>query len=200
MEKTNVTVVQAFQPDMKKTIDGRIAKLAKSEKVTKAELQELSREIITYISLNGSPDVGVLNRLLGVLTPGNADISRLYFKEFIPHKLNEDGTFGVKVKGDKKVAEILAKAKDWLSKPENNIWSWSKDNVSVEKAFKPYDLRISDLVGRALSAEGEKHVTEAGVISAIIQGGVKVESILDVLKSLKTAPSVATPAVRKAAG
>ena len=53
------------------TINTKIEALAQAEKVTKAVLSELSRELLDYVLVDGTHDIAAVNRTLAVLTPMN---------------------------------------------------------------------------------------------------------------------------------
>jgi hypothetical protein len=175
-------------------INERIEAVAHAEKITKVELGHLSREMVEYITINESPDVATLNRLLGVLSPMNYKTATLYFAEFVPHKWDEEGNvFGARIKGDKKIKEFQDKARLFLNNEDNNIWTWAAANLKVEKKPKDYLNKITKLVEKALEDEDEGADME-DVILAVFAGGVDVKAMLDVIATLNAPAPVAEAA------
>ena len=78
------TVIVAMQPKLQKAIDEAITALGNAEKVTKAKLTFLSRNVLTYLVQNGSTDIACVDRLLSVCTPMNRETARLFFDHFLP--------------------------------------------------------------------------------------------------------------------
>lgn len=115
-------------------INARIEELAKSEKITKVILTELSRTILAYVYETG--DVTPTNRLLNVLTPMNKRTAILYFKEFLAYRFDD-----VKLAFIKKNKKTFDKKQElvniFLLDEDNNIFTWAEDNVQIEA--KPVD-------------------------------------------------------------
>lgn len=178
-----MTVVNAqVQADMLAVINTRIDNIAGAEKITKSELGILSREILTYVVLNASGDVQVVNRLLTVLTPMNLKVSQLFFSEFLPHKF-EDGLFGGKFKGEKKLDEYFHKTKEFLSNEDNNIWTWAAKNVEVKAKPKDYVEKIARLVKNALEDDNEG-VSADEIIAAVFKGGVSIDDMFNAIEAM----------------
>ena len=175
-----IVINEKVQANLLSTINQRIERISNAERITKAELSALSRELLEYITLNGSPDIDAVNRTVAVLTPMNKQTAVLFFKSFIPHK-EEEGLFKGKLKGEKKLTEFYDSAKAFLSNPDNDIWSWAKDNVQLEQKPKDYFDKITKLVQRALSDENEG-LNEQDIIAAILKAGVSAESIIGMME------------------
>lgn len=179
------TIVTVAQPDLMATILGRIEALAASERITKAELGAVSREILTYITLNGGNDIGTVNRLIGVLTPMNKRTACLFFDNFLPFTFDEDkGNFGNKVKGDKRITEYVDKAQVFMADDDNNIWTWADDNLKLEVKPKDYAKKLTNLVHRALNDDKGEEIDQAEVINAVLSGGLTVGAIMVALEAI----------------
>lgn len=175
-------VVVVAQINLLNSLNERIDKIAKAERITKAELGAASREILEYIVLNNSPDVATVNRLLAVLTPMNKKTAVLFFTAFLPHKV--DGiVFGGKIVGEKKITALVTKTKDFLSDPNNDIWTWAEANIQVEQKPKDYKGKIAKTVKAALSDE-EEGITASDVLSAVLEGGVTLGEIMHIMEEM----------------
>ncbi|QDP53372.1 MAG: hypothetical protein Unbinned6805contig1000_34 [Prokaryotic dsDNA virus sp.] len=144
------------------TINLQIEKLAKSEKVTKALLSELSRTILAYVYSSG--DVTPVNRLLYVLTPMNKRTAIVYFKAFLSWRFDADlATF---TKKNKKTFEQKQKATEiFLLEESNNIFTWSEDNIDIEPKKVDWNKRLTNDFKKAL------------------EDGMTVDQVLEILNS-----------------
>lgn len=165
-------------------INARIDAIANAEKVTKAELAALSREVLEYVTVEASGDVGVINRLLNVLTPMNHKTACLFFVEFIPHTFEENNTFGAKFKGQKKVDAITEAVNNFLANEDNNIWTWAAANIKLEKKPKDYLNKLTKLVERAL-ADDEEGISMEDIMLAVFEGGVDTKAVIDVIAAIE---------------
>ena len=94
--------------NLKASILAHITAIAAAEKITRASLGEISRELIMYVP--DTKDIDLVNRLLGVLTPMNRATAVLYFKHFLPWDWEKDANkFGSMMQGDKKLAKAECK-------------------------------------------------------------------------------------------
>ena len=146
-----------------KTINEQIELLAKSEKITKALLGELSRTILAYVYLTG--DVTPVNRLLEVLTPMNKRTAVLYFKEFLAFRFNDD-TMSFKKKDKKVFDKKNAIVVEFLLDDDNNIWTWAEDNVKIEAKEVDWAKRLTSDFKKAL------------------EDGFAVDDIMDILQAV----------------
>lgn len=161
-------------------INARIEKIAASERVTKVELSAISRELLAYVVDTG--DIVPVNKLLNVLTPMNKQTAILFFTHFIAFKFDQDSacfTGKNKKQWDKSIEIIDA----FLAIEENDIWSWAAENVKVEKKPVDFAKNISKWVGKALNDE-ENPLDPAEVLSAVIDGGLSKEQMLDLLAQI----------------
>lgn len=173
------TIADVAQIELMERLNKRIDVLSRSERITKIQLGLVSREVVEYITLNGSPDVGTVNRLLSVLSPTHKEMAILFFTEFLPHSLKE-GTFGGKLKGNK-YEDIFNKAKAFLADEGNDIWTWAKGNIKpLEKKAKDYFNKIVNDVKKALTDE-EYGITKEEVLLAILSAGIGVEEMFAVI-------------------
>lgn len=162
----------------------RIEKIANSEKVTKKELGELSRELVQYLVIENSNDIGMVNRLLGVLTPGHRRIAVQFFDHFLFFKLNEDTRlFEGKMKGARKLDRYVNQASDFLSDDNNNIWTWQEAHLKIEKKPVDFAKRIKSDIAKALNAE-ENGLSQAEVMQAVLEGGVTLEAVLAIMDNM----------------
>lgn len=172
------------------SLSTKINSVRRAEKVTKARLSELSRELLTYVAIqeseakDGMPsyDVGMVNRLLAVLTPVNKKVACLYFANFLPWKLEE--TTCVFTKRLKKVfAEKQEAMVEWLSDEANDIWKWAEDNVKIDEKPKDYAKRIASDVKKALEDETEEGLDASEVLRAVMSAGIDINDLLALLNA-----------------
>ena len=162
----------------------RIENIAKAEKVTKADLAELSRELIAYIVLEDSNDISMVNRLLGVLSPANKRVATHYFQHFLFFKLNEDiMLFEGKMKGAKRLARYVELVTEFLDNQDNNIWTWQAEHLKIDKKIPDYKKKIKGDVQKALADE-ENGLTQQEIMQAVFEGGVTVDVILAILDNM----------------
>lgn len=166
---------------MLKSINRKISTLTKAERLTKALLGDLSRELLEYVVINKTWDIDSVNRTLAALTPMNKRTAILYFQAFLPFKFDEQtSTFG---KLNKKVIDTKADAIiAFLDDESQNIWSWAADNVKVEAKAVDYAKNITKWVAKAI--EAEDGLTKAEVLDAIFSGGLSADDFNQVLADI----------------
>lgn len=153
-----------------------------TERTTKANLTLLSRALLQYVP--NTKDIGMVNRLIGGLTPMNKKTAILFFKAFLPWTFDEGtGMFGAMNKGEKSFIAKLTAITAFLEVGENDIWTWAETNVKVEKKPVDYAARIANLIGKAIADE-ENGLTQEQLIRAIINGGVSVSAIIEQAASI----------------
>lgn len=180
-------------------LENAIAELARAERVTKAVLGSLSRDLLTHYVESG--DVALINRLLGlyddgkfVLTPMNWRLAVQYFRAFIPHASNWDELKDVVINGGnrepfvfgkksgnraKKIGDALDK---WLAVDTNNIWVFS-DSVKVEAKPVDYAARITKAIEAALDEE-KGCLSEGEIFAAIFAAeGMDVRALIAAMES-----------------
>lgn len=180
---------------MKATVESiglKINELGNAERITKALLSELSREVLTVVLLDngddvkegeqakGTEDSRTVNELLAVLTPVNKSHAKLFFKHFMPfaHVTDEEGVFQSFGKKDKKQWDAkIEKVKEFIEDPHQNIWTWIDRNVEPPEV-KAYNVaKVTKEIEKAL-----KKANKADVIRAIMAGGLELADILEVLR------------------
>lgn len=161
----------------------RLEAIANAEKITRAELAALSRELLIYVP--DTQDIGIVNRLLGVLTPVNKRTAILYFGHFLPWEKENDADgnfsrFGKKMLGEKKVKRKEQAIADWLTDEANTIWTWADENIQIDKK-KDFKGGIVRAIKQALAGD-EKTETPAldpmDVMAAIFEGGMTLDAML----------------------
>ena len=129
-----------------KAINNNIDKIVKSERITKVIFALLSRDILEYIYLpnqNGivSEDISPVNRLLKALTPANQAIAILFFKNFLAWRYDDVAECFTK-KNKKQYEDKLSYVELFLTDPDNNIWTWAANNVTVEAKEIDWSARL----------------------------------------------------------
>lgn len=170
--------------NMKAHIYGLINEIAAAEKITRAKLAILSRDLLTYVM--DTKDVDALNRLCQVLTPMNRKLAFLYFAEFLPWKVEEDEKgdptrFGKMIEGKKKIDRINERRANWLADENNNIWLWGKENTDLKKK-KNFVGMIEKAIEKALKGDEETDtpaLTQAEVVATVIKAGVDIDTLLE---------------------
>lgn len=170
------------------TIDAKITELFNAEKVTKAVLAELSRELLLYL-IDGD-DVRPINRLLNVdnaLTPVNWRIACQYFKHFLPFKSNYSEVKECIEKGGKRESLVFTKLDkkkydekvkliaEFLEDESNNIWSWSSENVEVKAKTPDYFKAVTNAVNNAVK-KGDLSVND--ILKAIQESEINLDDML----------------------
>lgn len=180
---------------MKATLDIKqlnllINQLSKAEKITKANLSVLSRELLAH-SIEHK-DASLVNKMLGgdVLSPANLRIARLYFAEFMPFAQVlvdriEGGKAvkqlaGFKNFSERRSATMMEKVEAWLADDKNDIWAWQQDNVQMEKKPADYASKLTKLVEKALS-DADEGLDALAILDAVIAGGVDPVAMADML-------------------
>lgn len=169
----------AFKASFIESIDA----LLQSEQVTKRELQALSRTTLEALHEGDEGvkgDIAYINRLIGVLTPVNKKVARLFFREFSGFKFDEvTNTFTVKNK--KTYADAANKAMEFMADPHQNIWTWAERNVEVEK--KDFDLeQVKKAFAGWVKKAQKENLTQKDVLRAIFSEGVELETIVDIMQ------------------
>ena len=168
-------------------VNEKIVTLAANERITKALLSELSREVLELVLLDEGKDTGkgtedsrTVNELLDALTPINKSNAKLFFKHFMPfaHVTDEEGAFvSFGKKNKKQWDDKVAEAKEWLEDPHNNLWVWVDRNVEPPET-KAYNVaKVTKEIEKAL-----KKAKREDVIRAIMAGGLELADILAVME------------------
>lgn len=160
-----------------------IAELAAAEKVTKAVLSSMSRDLLLALhapEADGSPrgDVTFINQLLAVLTPVNKRAAIAFFKEFSGFHFDArnpktgEGTDLFTKKDRKAYAEAEKRAADRLEDPHFNIWTWADQHLKIEKK---YDIKsLTKAVEKALDqTDGD----QVAVLKAVFAAGITTKAV-----------------------
>ena len=159
------------------TINARIETLKNAERVTKAELGSLSRELLEYVMLDKSYDIDAVNRTIAVLTPMNKKTAVLFFNAFLPFQFDEEtNTFGKMQK--KHVAKKVEAITTWLEDEGNSIWTWAADNVKVEAKEVDWAKKISKDITKAKEAGTDN----TAILRAVVEGGLTITDIMTILE------------------
>lgn len=163
--------------------------LRQSEQVTKRELRELSRSVLDALH-NGDDgeqgklaaikgDIQFVNTLMNALTPINRKVAVLYFQHFTGFHFDVKENRFTKKDGKRYLTCVAASA-EFLAEPGNNLWTWAERNIVVEP--KPFDLKkVTQFIDNALKKTNQD---ELGVLRAVLDGGVKVGTIIALMHQL----------------
>lgn len=184
--QANVVDLTSKQSELKATAKAlyhAIAKLTKVENITKVLLGELSRSVLAY-HLEGGHDIGIVNRLLAGLSPTNRKVAKQYLCYFLPHAFDEETyTFGKMFqKEDKRTNKYLAIGSFLDASPDNNIWTWAEEHITIEAKAPDYAKQVTSAVTKAL----KNGVAKDGVIGAMLAGGVTIGDLISALEAMET--------------
>ena len=154
--------------------------LAQAESITRRELRDVSRSILTAIHC--TEDSAFLNRLIGVLTPVNKRTMVLFLKHFSGFHYDEKiEMFTKKNKPTYEKAAIAAS--EFLAEPHNNIWTWAEKHVEVEAKEFSVDT-LTKYVESFLKKAAKNDVSQADVFRAILKAGLTMDTVLDMMDEL----------------
>lgn len=165
-------------------INTAISRLAKAERITKALLSGLSRDLIQYVLLGEddvepSYDIDAVNRCMNACTPMNRRTAALFFNHFMPFNyIEEEQRFGKMEKKQKAKKEQLCR--EFMDNPDNDIWSWSADNVKMEQKEPDYLGKLTKDITKAIEAG----VDTPSIVNAVVAGGLSLNDIIAVLESM----------------
>lgn len=167
----------------KEQIEANIVKVAQAEKVTKAVLSVLSRELLAYVYETN--DVSMVTRLLQVLTPVNKRVACLYFPHFLGWSFNEkDNTFGKQLK-DKVFNKKLDAANVFLQDEANDIWTYAESEIVLQAKPKDYAAKITQLVTKALKDENEGITAKELLFAILASDEITLADVLAPLQDIK---------------
>jgi hypothetical protein len=167
----------------KKDMVKKIIKLNVREKVTKILLGELSRECLEYVY--DSADIGMVNRLLNVLTPINKKNAVLFFKAFLGWKYDEElKVFGKKL-GAKNYTKKSYLKDTFLDDASNNLWTWvARELEEPAVKAKGYGFKIAKLVDKALKDEKEGIQLKEVLFAIMSSDAVNINDLMQGLKDV----------------
>jgi hypothetical protein len=159
--------------EFNKSFDAAIIKLQDAEKITKAVLLTLSREVLA--AHHETQDIGYINRVVAVLTPVNRKVAILFFQAFSGFKLGKDGVFATKDK--KNYDKALEASLAFLEDVNNNIWSWAAREVEIEP--KEFDLaRLKKNLEATLKKATDNQIDQLTVLETMMEAGLKLDTLL----------------------
>jgi len=184
-----------------------IAAVRQAERVTKEKLSSLSRDLLN--KWNNDHDPELINELLGhddagkyTLTPLNWRIACMYFFTFVgaasnytkdvePYVTKGKGNrtplvFGLVGKNQQK--RTAAKREAWLANEDNNIWTWSAENVTMQDKNIDYAKQITKAVTDAVS-EDKGNLSLIQVLDAVLAvEGVSMADIMNTVNDIMKQP------------
>ena len=171
MNKTTFTEAQLVEA---------IEAVGQAEKITKAGLSILSRELIMFCIEH--KNAALVNTLLwsGKLTPRNQQMAVLYFEKFMPFSQQDDKERPLfKNFSERKMAGKKADIEAWLADEKNDIWLWASTNVK-DTELKDRAVTVTNAIKNALKGgkDGKGKKTEAEVLEAVIAGGLSIDAII----------------------
>lgn len=181
-----------YAKDALKTLNTRILKIAKAENIVHTELGAFSREVLSYVLR--TKDITPVNRIIGVdkdgksyLTRNNKVVAMHFFSEFLPFTAEgkaSEGTlvFG-KLKGERSQEKTTKLINDFLHNPEATIWTWAKDNVTIDPKPKDYVGNVTKAISQALDSK-KGNASKIEVLSAVLRSGISLEDMLAVVDLL----------------
>lgn len=157
-----------------------------SERITKAKLQVMSRYMLEALH-SFAPDIRPVNDLLDALTPMNRDAATAFFVEFSGFTFSKkDLRFTSKDK--KNYFDCVEKTKAFLEDPLNNIWSWSAQNLNVQKTVKPFDPKeVEKSVEKQLKKARQEGIenAEVTILLSVLEGGISADTLTAALLKLQ---------------
>lgn len=157
-----------------------IETLANAESITRRELRNISRDILTAIHC--TEDSAFLNRLINVLTPVNKKVMVHYLSHFSGFHYDDKSEMFTK-KNKPYYAKALALSTEFLAEPHNNVWTWAERNIDITP--KPFDVSaITKYMQGALKKAMDNGLTQKDVMKAVFASGLEVDSLFDVLDEL----------------
>ena len=166
------------------TFDQVLENLRGAEKITKATLQTLSRDLLELLHTKNPKqgDIGYINRTIAVLTPVNRKVFIEFNKEFTGFILAKAGHMFEK-KSKKHYDDVAIKALTWLEDPMNNIWSWADRNIDV--VAKEFTLDAVKKSMETLFKKAEKHeINRVDVIATILGAGISIEELVQAMDKI----------------
>lgn len=165
----------------KASLDKRINAFAGSEKTTKEQFGEFSREVLMYVYKTG--DINMVNRALEVLSPVHKRIAYKFFPTFLAWEFNKDSSkpkrFGKKLQKEAQVKSRQTKAEEFSQNESNTIWTWQEKNVEVTKKPTDWGKRLGDTLKKGTSDDaGEKRLTTLSVATALMESDINLADLM----------------------
>lgn len=167
-----------IKAEFEKKFASNIAQLVEAEKITKAVLRDLSRDVLE--AHHHTEDVRYINEVVAALTPVNKKVAILFFTEFSGFR-EEKGIFTKKDKSKYEKAHAAYVA--FMEDPNNNIWSWAEKEIDV--AQKEFDINmVTKTIERFNKKANDAGMTQADVLRAVFKAGFDMEALLEVMNEV----------------
>lgn len=166
--------------DTKVRLNTCIARLTKSERVTKAALQEAADLALDYLIVQDSGDIDSVNRLINCLSPSNKKSAIIFFDNFLYYTFDDEAlrfTEKWNAKAEGKLNRIREAVTEFLDDDAQNYWTWVDREVQVVKKPKDFAHKITTLVKKALTDKEEK-ISAIEALEAAMAGGITVVELL----------------------
>ncbi len=178
-----------------------ISDVTAAEKITKAGLRTLSRELLAHVFQHG--DVEPINTLLGTddqgkfrLTPINWRTAVQYFNNFVAFTSNfekEVQEYAVKGTGTRtplvfnkkskaKYERLLPTVQAWLAESANDLWTWS-DDIKIEAQAPDFMKNAIQALKNAMDEE-KGAFTMQEIMVALIEDENITMSLTDIRESM----------------
>ena len=181
----SMLTLAAFKP----AFDSSMLRLGRTEMVTKEVVRSVSRDLLNAFHF-GDPnglagDVQFINVFCGKLSPVNKRAARVFFTELAGIHFDEkQGLFTKKSK--KRYEEARKKAARFLQDPHFSLWTWQRDNLSIDKAPRPVADKVASYIKGAL-----KDGSQEDVLRGVFAGGVSILAVEKVLAEMVKAQAEA---------
>lgn len=164
------------------SFDKVLETLTQSEKVTKATLQVLSRDLLALLHTKNPKqgDIGYINRTIAVLTPVNRKVFIAFGRAFTGFITNADNTTFLK-KSKKHYDDAAIKALEWLDDPMNNIWSWADREIDIVPKEFTLDA-VKKQTENMLKKAEKNNISQADILGAMFEAGFTLDSLLIMLE------------------
>lgn len=159
--------------------EANILALQGAEKITKASLMVLSRDVLEC--LHTTEDVRPVNAVINSLTPVNKKVAVLFFQHFTGFKFDDTtSNFTSKNKAAYDAKRLLSAS--FLEDPLNNIWTWADREVVL--TAKEFDIKeVTKATERFLKKAEKANLTQADVLRAVLAGGINLDTLMEILNA-----------------
>lgn len=183
----NKDTIAPLNSEHKVPLENNLVRLRRAERTTKEVLAQSSRMLLTYVVQTS--DIAMVNRYLSACTPINREMCRLFFTEFLPWKyIKETKEFTTLRPGVKLWNKSLSDIAQFLSKEENNVWTWAEENTETKERQKNIQVGLKNNLEWAMKGHTSKKGTEtppigaANIMKMVIEAGVPLNDIMSALE------------------
>jgi hypothetical protein len=164
------------------SFDKVLETLTQSERVTKATLQSLSRDLLALLHTKNPKqgDIGYINRTIAVLTPVNRKVFIAFGRAFTGFITDAGNTTFLK-KSKKHYDDAAIKALEWLDDPMNNIWSWADREIDIVPKEFTLDA-VKKQTENMLKKAEKNNISQAEILGAMFEAGFTIDSLLIMLE------------------